>query len=208
MYTFKVNLIIKPMTVDISLWWQGMSILEKIYWFLAIPFSALFVVQTLLTFIGGDGTGAEGDADVAVESDTGIDFQFLSIKNLIAFFTIFGWVGIVTLGSGSTPLWSGILATLSGLLMMTVMASLMYFMGKLTENGTIELKKSVGKIGTVYLPIPPHRKGMGKVQINQQGFQTLDAMSDEDETIATGAVVEVISVINNEILVVRNSSKQ
>jgi hypothetical protein len=196
------------MTVDISLWWQGMSILEKIYWFLAIPFSVLFVVQTLLTFIGGDGMGAEGDADVAVEGDTGIDFQFLSIKNLIAFFTIFGWVGIVALGSGSTPLWSGILATLSGLLMMTIMASLMYLMGKLAENGTIELKKSVGKIGTVYLPIPPHRKGMGKVQINQQGFQTLDAMSDEDETIATGAIVEVISVINNEILVVRNSSKQ
>jgi len=84
----------------------------------------------------------------------------------------------------------------------------MYFMGKLAENGTIELKKSVGKIGTVYLPIPPHRKGMGKVQINQQGFQTLDAMSDEDETIATGAIVEVVSVINNEILVVRNNSKQ
>jgi len=69
MYTFKVNLIIKPMTADISLWWQGMSILEKIYWFLAIPFSVLFVVQTFLTFIGGDGIGAEGDADVAVDSD-------------------------------------------------------------------------------------------------------------------------------------------
>lgn len=208
MYTFRVNLIIQLMTVNISLWWEGMSILEKIYWFLAIPFSVLFVVQTLLTFIGGDGIGAEGDADVAVEGDTGIDFQFLSIKNLIAFFTIFGWVGIVALGSGSTPLWSGILATLSGLLMMTIMASLMYFMGKLAENGTIELKKSVGKIGTVYLPIPPSRKGMGKVQINHQGFRTLDAMSDEDETIATGAIVEVVSVINNEILVVRNNSKQ
>jgi membrane protein implicated in regulation of membrane protease activity len=191
------------MTADFSLWWQGLSILAKIYWLVALPFSVLFIIQTILTLIGGDGINAEGDADLAVDGDTGIDFQFLSIKNLIAFFTIFGWVGVVSLGSGVSPFFSLVLATFAGLVMMAIMASLMYFMGKLNENGTKNLNQSRGKVGTVYLIIPPKRQGMGKVQINFQGFQTLDAMTDEDDEIANGKMVEVVEVINNEILLVK-----
>jgi hypothetical protein len=195
------------MTADISLWWQGMSILAKIYWLVALPFSVLFIIQTILTFIGGDAVDSHGDADVSVDSDTGIDFQFLSIKNLIAFFTIFGWVGVVTLGSGVPPFWTVVLATIAGLIMMTIMATLMYFMGKLNENGALNLKKSTGKTGSVYLPIPPKRSGLGKVQINFQGYQTLDAMTDEEVEIPNGSLVEVVDVINNEILLVKNNSK-
>lgn len=195
------------MTANLSLWWQGITILEKIYWCLAVPFSVLFIIQTILTFTGGDAAGAEGDADVAVDSDSGIEFQFLSIKNLIAFFTLFGWVGIVTFGSGVQPFWSVVLATLAGLLMMVLMATLMYFMGKLTENGTLEVEKAIGKSGTVYLTIPPQRRGMGKVQINLQGFQTLDALSDEDEELSSGTLIEVTGIIDGDFLLVKRSSK-
>jgi membrane protein implicated in regulation of membrane protease activity len=191
------------MTTDISLWWQGMSILSKIYWLIALPFSVLFVIQTILTLIGGDGADSHGDADVSVDSDSGIDFQFLSIKNMIAFFTIFGWVGVVSLGSGVQPFWSVTLATIAGLVMMTIMATLMYFMGKLNENGALNLKNTVGKTGTVYLTIPQKRRGTGKVQINFQGFQTLDAMTDDENEIANGSLVEVVEIINNEILLVK-----
>jgi len=191
------------MTLDISIWWQGMSVLEKLYWLIALPFSVLFVIQTILTFVGSDALGAEGDADVSVEGDTGIDFQFLSIKNLIAFFTLFGWVGIVCLGSGIKPVWTVVLATLGGVLMMTIMATLMYLMGRLTEAGALDLNKSIGKTGSVYLIIPPHRSGMGKVQINLRGFQTLDAVTDENEAIPTGSLIEVVDLIGEEILLVK-----
>jgi membrane protein implicated in regulation of membrane protease activity len=193
------------MIANISLWWEGMSVLEKIYWSIALPFSVLFIIQTILTFIVGDGVAAEGDADVAIDSDTGIDFQFLSIKNLIAFFTIFGWVGVVTHGSGIAPVWSVVLATAAGLVMMTIMATLMYFMGKLTESGTLNLRKAIGKVATVYLTIPAKRNGMGKVQITVQGFQTLDAITDDEQEIGNGMLVEVIEVLNNEILIVKKS---
>lgn len=191
------------MTADFTLWWQGMSILGKIYWLIALPFSVFFVLQTILTFFGGDGTDAHGDADASVDSDSGIDFQFLSIKNLIAFFTIFGWVGVVSLGSGINPVWSVILATIGGLIMMTIMATIMYFMGKLNENGALNLNSAIGKSGTVYLTIPSKRNGLGKVQINFQGFQTLDAMTDAENDIANGTVVEVVDIINSEFLLVR-----
>lgn len=192
------------MTADFTLWWQGLSILAKIYWLIALPFSVLFVIQTVLTLVGGDGADSHGDADVSVDSDTGIDFQFLSIKNLIAFFTIFGWVGVVSLGSGIHPFWTVTLATIAGLIMMTIMASLMYFMGKLNENGALNLKKSIGKTGSVYLTIPAKRHGSGKVQINYQGFQTLDAMTDNENEITNGSLVEIIDIINNEILLVKS----
>lgn len=194
------------MTTDFSLWWQALTVLQKVYWLIAIPFSVFFVLQTVMTFIGGDVLSADGDADLAVETDGGIDFQFLSIKNLVAFFTLFGWVGILTSSGGMVPGLTVLLAVVAGLLMMLLMAALMYFMGKLTESGTLELKKATGRTATVYLTIPAKRHGTGKVQINLQGFQTLDAVTDEDSDILTGSVVEVIDTLNDEMLVVKNIS--
>jgi hypothetical protein len=194
------------MTTDFSLWWQALTVLQKVYWLIAIPFSVFFVLQTVMTFVGGDLLSADGDADLAVETDGGIDFQFLSIKNLVAFFTLFGWVGILTSSGGMDPGLTVLLAVVAGLLMMLLMAALMYFMGKLTESGTLELKNAKGRTGTVYLTIPAKRAGMGKVQISIQGFQTLDALTDDEVEIHTGAVVEVVDTLNEEILIVKRTS--
>jgi hypothetical protein len=46
---------------------------------------------------------------------------------------------------------------------------------------------------------------MGKIQIKVQGFRTLDAITDEKEDIKTGAVVEVVEVINDQVLLVKHS---
>ena len=137
------------MTTDFSIWWQALTMLQKVYWLIAIPFSVFFVLQTIMSLFGGDVLSTDGDADLAVESDAGIDFQFLSIKNLVAFFTLFGWVGVLTSSSGMAAIWSVLLAIVAGLLMMLLMATLMYFMSKLTESGTLELKTAIGKTGTV-----------------------------------------------------------
>lgn len=145
----------------------------------------------------------DGDADTAIDNDGGIDFQFLSLKNLIAFFTIFGWTGIICLHSGIAPGMSALIATGAGLIMMLIMASIMYFMGKLVEDGTLKMKNAIGKSGSVYLPIPAKRAGMGKVQIQVQGFQTLDAVTDNETEIPTGAIVEVVEILNNQILIVK-----
>jgi hypothetical protein len=195
------------MMTDFSVWWEAMNVMEKVYWCIAIPFTLLFIIQVILTFVGGDlGLEAEGDADMSVESDSGIDFQFLSIKNIIAFFTIFAWVGIVCINKNVAPFPTVFISTLSGVAMMLLMATLMYYMGKLSENGTLNVQNAKGRTGTVYLTIPAKRLGMGKVQIKVQGFQTLDALTDGDE-IPTGAIVDVIEIINNDILLVKVSGQ-
>ncbi|MBN2596575.1 hypothetical protein [Labilibaculum sp.] len=193
------------MILQISDWWSSMEMVEKIFWGISIPFSLLFLIQIVLTFIGGDidDMSAEGDADAVVEGDTGIDFQFISLKNLIAFFAVFGWTGIICLDMGLGAGVSTLIATLAGLVMMLIMASILYFMGKLVEEGTLNLNNAKGKIGNVYLSVPANRKGMGKVQIEVQGLQTLDALTDSDSDIPTGAVIQVVDVLNDQILIVK-----
>lgn len=193
--------------MTISEWWAGIESFEKFFWYIAIPASLIFLIQTVMSFFGGDmdDMDASGDVEASIEADDGIGFQFFTFKNLIAFFTIFAWVGIAC-SKGEMATWVVILvATVAGLTMMLIMASLIYYMGKLTEEGNLNLNNAVGKIATVYLTIPAKRDGMGKVQIKLQGFQTLEAMTDSEEAIKTGAVVEVLELINNEILLVKKS---
>lgn len=193
--------------LNLNTWWESLSTLQLIYWIITIPASLIFLIQLVMTFIGADadsdGLDAVGDADLSIDSDAGIGFHFISLKNFIAFFTVFGWSGLACI-QGNLPNWSTILiSTFSGILMMVIMASIYYFMGKLTETGTLNFKKAIGKSATVYLFIPPKRKAMGKVQLNLQGFRTLDAMTDDDEEIPTGSIVQVTDVLNEEILIVK-----
>ena len=193
------------MELLLETWWQGMLVAEKVYWIIAIPFTLIFLIMMVMTLLGGDLDSADMDVDMEMDTDTGIGFQYLSIKNLVGFFTIFGWTGIACLASGKSMAFTVIVSVLAGLLMMTIMSTIVYLMGKLTEQGNLNLQNAIGKIATAYLTIPAERKGMGKIQVKVQGFRTLDAITDEKEDIKTGAVVEVVDVINNQVLLVKHS---
>ena len=186
-------------------WWGAMQNAEKIYWLIAVPFTALFIFQLVLTFLGGDTDHVSDTSghDASIDHDNGIGFQFLSIKNLIGFFAIFGWTGVAMLHGDKSIFSTILISSIAGFLMMAIMASLLYYLGKLTEDSTLNLNNAIGKIGEVYLRIPAERNGMGKVQLNVQGFQTLNAITDEMTEIKTGAVIEVVDVLNNEILLVK-----
>ncbi len=197
------------MLLSISNAWQNIELIDKIYWCFAIPFSLLFVIQMIMTFFAGDmdAVEADGDADASIEDDAGIDFQFLTLKNLIAFFTIFGWTGIACLAGDMSTIATVFISLFAGLVMMAIMASIAYFMGKLTDSGTLNLNNAKGKVASVYLRIPPKRQGKGKVQVKVQGLQTLDAMTDHSEEIKTGALVDIVDIVNDDILLVKLSGK-
>jgi hypothetical protein len=193
--------------LDFSSWWSGLSTFAMIYWVITIPASSVFVIQMVMTLIGADadhdGLDAIGDADLSVDADHGIGFQFISIKNFVAFFTVFGWAGLACIYGGLPPWATILISSVSGFLMMLLMASIYYFMGKLTESGTLSMEKAVGKTATVYLFVPPKRKATGKIQLQLQGYRTLDAMTDDEEEIPTGSIVQVVGVLNEDILLVK-----
>lgn len=192
--------------LSIGSWWEGLSTISKIYWMIAIPASVIFLIQIVMTFIGADsdsGFDATGDADASIDSDAGIGFQLISLKNFIGFFTIFGWSGIACIDSGLLVASTIVVSSFCGLLMMIIMATIFYFMGKLVESGNVIMASAVGKTGTVYLVIPANRKAAGKIQIQHQGFRTIDAMTDETEDIPNGAVIQVTAIINDDLVLVK-----
>lgn len=193
------------MLSDFSVWWEGLELIEKIFWSISIPFSLFFILQLLLTFLVGD-VSDDISTDAEIESDHGIGFQFLTLKNLVAFFTIFGWTGIACLDSGLSNELSIFLAFIAGLVMMVIMASLFYFLSKAVESGTLKMKNAIGKIGEVYMTINAQRGNIGKVQVKVQGtLRTLEAITDDSTHLNQGEVIEVLSIVNDNLLIVTKS---
>ena len=187
---------------------DGMSSLEQSYWIIALVGSAIFLIIFILTFIGGGDTDMEADASDFEADDGGVGFQFFTFKGIVAFFTIFGWSGIVCIDNGLSTTVTLIISTIAGLIMMILTSSLFYWMHKLAESGTLKIKNAVGVIGEVYLPIGAERSKMGKVQIKVQGsLRELEAITDEPEELKTGSMVKVIEIVSAEILLVEKLSK-
>ena len=187
---------------------EGMTNLQQTYWIIALIGSAIFVVIFALTFIGADG-GDDMDADVdATGDDGGVGFQFFTFKNAIAFFTIFGWTGVVCLDNGMSTLLTTVISSAAGLAMMVVTTALFYTMNKMVQSGTLKITNAIGVIGEVYLPIGANRSSMGKVQIKVQGsLRELEAVTDADEELKTTTLIKVIEVVSAELLLVEKLSK-
>jgi hypothetical protein len=189
--------------LDLSSWWQALPGFEKIFWVIALLFSLMFLIQTILSFVGGDGSDGGGHADFSVEHDAGMDQGFFTIKNLIAFFTIFGWTGIAMINGGANKVVTIGIALAAGIGVVLMMMFLFRSMGKLRQSGTLQIKNAVGVIAETYLIIPSARNGFGKVHIKIQGsLHELQAITDDAQDIATGKLVKVTSVVNDSILLV------
>ena len=189
--------------LDISAWWGSMPFFEKTFWVIAILFSLMFLVQTILSFTSGDGDSSMGDADASIADDDGAGYQFFTIKNLIAFFTIFGWTGIAFIKGGMDKGITIGAALVAGALMVAMMAVLLRGMSRLKHSGTLQVSNALNKIGETYLFIPAKRNGYGKVHIKVQGsLQELQAITDDENDIPTGKLVKVIQIVNSNILVV------
>jgi hypothetical protein len=184
-----------------SAWWEGLSLILKIYWCLAVPFTIFFLLQLTLSFIGGDVTDSTPDIDI--ETDHGISFQFLTLKNMVGFFTVFAWTGIACIDAGFSQAVTLFISTAAGLGMMSIMAGMFYLISKAGADGTMKIEKAIGVVGEVYLTIPSKRSSLGKVQIKVTGsLRTLDAMTDHDQDIPTGKLITVSKIINDNILLV------
>ncbi|ALM08690.1 hypothetical protein SB49_13380 [Sediminicola sp. YIK13] len=191
-----------------ELWFEGLSIFEKIYWVVAIISSVILLILLFLTMIGSDADEFGGDVDAEIEADTGIDFQFLSLKNFVAFLTIFGWSGIACLDAGWSKTMTVLVSLICGLIMMFAMASLFYYLSKLQSSGTLKLRNALNQVGEVYLTIGSKRSSIGKVSIKVQGtLRELDALTEETRDLVMGDVVKVKEVTKNGILIVELLNK-
>ncbi len=189
-------------------WWSALSGAQQAFWGISIVFSILFLIQFVFSLIGLDmdsdadmdvSTDVDADADVGLDAD----FTLLSVRSIIAFFTFFGWTGVLILNAGGSTLAAISFASLAGIIAMTLVGYLIYLFSKLSQEGNIDVNKALFNTGKVYLTIPAEEIGQGKVHINIQGsLREMNAVTKNLEPLPTGAAIRVIEVIDNKLLVV------
>lgn len=177
---------------------------EKIYWIITGISTVIFLFILISAFVGADGGEDVGDIDAEIDADTGAGFQFFTFKNLIAFFAIFGWSGIASMDAGNSQVITILISIACGLVMMTIMAAMFYYISKLASSGTLKMENALHSIGEVYLTVGANRSKIGKVQVKVQGsLRELDALTDHDADLIQGRVIKVTEVTNNGILIIK-----
>lgn len=175
--------------------------LLKTFWYVALPTSLIFIIQTIMTFIGADATdgqSADFDGDL---SSTDAPFQLFSLRNLINFLLGFSWTGISFYQSIENKTVLILVSLLIGILFVYLFFIIIKQVQKLAEDNSFQLNNTLNKTAEVYLTIPEHKKGKGKIMISINGaFHELEAIT-EQEKINTGAIVKVIKIENNLLIV-------
>jgi len=204
-------------------WWNSLNLASQVFYCIAIPSTLVLLIQTVLMFFGFD-EGADGDVDIDVDVDvdtadgifgdgsideindvSGLEsLHIITVRGIIAFFVIFGWVGIVMQSAGISLPITLIVAAICGLATMIGIAFLFKLVMRLKSNGTSDNRNAVGTAGKVYLTVPPSRSGEGKVNIMLQGaYVERNAVTDETESIPTGCEIIVVGTSGQTSLVVK-----
>jgi hypothetical protein len=181
---------------------ETMDPLLKSFWFIAIPTSLIFLIQTIMTFMGVDSTdGLEADFDGDLTGGQA-PFQLFSLRNLTNFLLGFSWTGISFFNLISNAIILVSLAVLVGAFFVFFFFLIIKQVQKLAEDNSFKIANTLNKTAEVYLSIPEKKSGKGKVMISVKGaFHELDAMT-EGEKIKSGSIVRVVRIENPNILIV------
>ncbi len=198
-------------------WWDAITAIEKVFWIIAIPFSIIFLIQMVLSFTGIGGGATDPGADIPDVSgeghdithsndDVGSGFSFFTIRNFIAFFTLFSWSGLAFTNSGFNLAITLLLSVFVGILGMLVISSIFYFTMKMAESGNFSIKNAIGATGTVYLPIKANKGNIGKVQVTFQGsLREMNAVTNRDSDLTTNSLIKVTGLADENILIVEKA---
>lgn len=194
-------------------WWTSLSTTMQILWAVTLSASLIFVIQSILTFIG---IGGHGDFDTSFDTTGDVDLgggdgsfdadpsmNLLTFRNLVNFCLGFGWTAVLLHDNIDNNFILLFIAVLVGVALVAAVMWLFKWLSSMQQSGNIDVHSSaVGCEGKVYLTIPGERKGEGKVQITiNNAVREYTAVTDGD-AIRTGAQIKVVEVLDSETLLV------
>lgn len=196
-------------------WWNSLSVIMKVLWAITLSASLVFIIQSILTFIGADSGGdmdidvdATGDfdavaADAADAASHSTGMGLLTFRNFVNFFLGFGWSAILLRESIESNSLLLIVSILIGITLVFLVMMLFRWLGSMQQAGNINVFKSaVGCEGKVYLSVPAARAGIGKVQISiNNAVREYEALTD-GAALSTGTAIRVVEVLNENTLLV------
>ena len=188
----------------IAQWWTGLEPAMKILWAVTLSASLIFVIQSIMTFIGAAGDiDTDFDANADVPEGEGTGMGLLTFRNFVNFCLGFGWSAILLRDQIAGTGLLLIVSMLIGVALVFLVMMLFKWLSSMQESGNINLAKTAaGCEGTVYLTIPAARSGAGKVQININGSVREYAALTDGEDLKTGRRIRVVEVIGSDTLLV------
>lgn len=184
--------------------WNGLNVLQRIYFCIGLAATLVLILQiiTMLFGLGETDTGVDldGDGEPDINVDTGDGFTLFSVRGVIAFFAIGGWVGYI-FAETNTAL-AIVLSVVAGSLALVAMAFIMRGIMKMRSDGNIDIKRAIGKIADVYLTVPAKDNGNGKVTLTlEERFVELNAIQNENTPLTTGTKVKITGVSGDCVIV-------
>ena len=185
-------------------WWTSLDLFMKILWCIAIASSLIFIIETILTFIGAD-VEMDTDFDVAdggFEGDPSMNLY--TFRNLVNFLLGMSWTAIILNNQIASKALLMLIAFAVGALLVAAVMYMFKWLSKMQQSGNINIFQSAaGCNGKVYLTIPAERKGTGKVQISiNESIREYDALTDSETELKTGTAIKVVEVIDSSTLLV------
>ena len=187
-------------------WWGSLDPFMQTLWGIAIVASAVFIIQSIMTFVGMDSeTNFDGDFDGDMSADgagESTPFQLFTFRNLINFMLGFSWTAIALRASTESTSLMLVGGVVVGVLLVCAVMYLFRWMSGMQQSGTIEPEALVGCKGSVYLTIPAGRTGEGKVQITVRGaIREYNAMTEGDR-LPNESPICVVAVLNGHTVLV------
>ena len=206
-------------------WWNSLEPAMKVLWAVTLSASLVFVIQTVMTFLGAAGDTdfdintdmdtagpsdiADGSADVGTDVETGetghlgTGMNLLTFRNFINFLIGFGWTAILLKDSVPATGLRMLIAILVGIVLVAIVMLLFKWLTDMQQSGNINVFKSaVDCEGTVYLTIPGERAGEGKVQITINNSVREYAAVTDGPTLKTGQRIRVVEAVSSNTLLV------
>lgn len=208
------------MATSCSDWWNCLPVMTQAFYTAAGVMSLLFLWQLVMALLG---LGHHGDVptagDMHVEADlqtnvgsmeahaagdvaeTITSFRLISVRSVLAFFTLFFWAGAFYL-TAELPMATALLyAVLWGLGAGVLVAWLVNVLRRMAESGTARVSDCLGAQGSVYLRIPSG--GTGEVRVVIGGRLThLPARATGDQEIQPGQAVRVVRKLDGNTIAV------
>jgi hypothetical protein len=136
-----------------------------------------------------------GDHEAAHEAESSWFVRLLTFRTVVAGLVFFGLAGRAAAEAEADPGLGLALALAAGAGALFLVGWAMRSLSRLRAEGTVRIHRAVGRTGTVYLPVPGHRAGLGKVLLNVQNRTVEYQAVTPHEALPTGAHVTVLSVV-------------
>jgi hypothetical protein len=91
---------------------------------------------------------------------------------------------------------------------MVVLALLLKMALRLQSDGSMDIRNAVGATGTVYITVPANRRAKGKVMVKlQEQLRELEAVTEGGNDLKAGSMIQVVSIANDDTLIVAEAAK-